>query len=272
MSSIPAQAAPLDPPDPGLFGPDSIVWRVHGDPAMVIGGLRALLYQALNPRTMAAMDQHSDYRDEPWERFNRTGEYVAATTFGTTETAEEYGRRVREIHERISGIDPVTGRAYRADDPELLLWIHAAEIDSFLSAYQAYARPLNEKQADRYVDEMRRAGALVGLDLEDMPRSVGDLGEYLDGVTELAVTPAVREAAHFVFSPPMPLVLRPLWQIPVTAAVAILPNKLRALYGLSYPSVANALVRPAVFTLLRTLNVVSPGSPYRREAFARLGL
>src|SRR5256885_8630678 len=110
--------------DPGLFGPDSVTWRVHAAPSMLIGGLRALLVQALHPLAMAGVHQHSDYRDNPWGRLRRTSEYVLITTYGDTETAARAGAVVRAVHRRISGVDPVTGRAYRADDPELLAWIH----------------------------------------------------------------------------------------------------------------------------------------------------
>lgn len=104
--------------DPGLFGPGSVTWRVHAHQSMFVGGLRALLIQALEPRAMAAMEHHSGYRSDPWGRLVRTGRYIAETTYGDTATAHAAAARVRAIHRCISGVDEFTGRPYRADDPE----------------------------------------------------------------------------------------------------------------------------------------------------------
>src|SRR5262245_936017 len=95
--------------DAGIFGPDSIRVRIHAAPVMLLGGLRALLVQALEPRAMAAVDQHSRFREDPWGRLERTTNFVLATTYGDTATAEAATARVRKVHERIHGVDPVTG-------------------------------------------------------------------------------------------------------------------------------------------------------------------
>jgi uncharacterized protein (DUF2236 family) len=259
----------MSAPDVGLFGPSSVTWRIHGDPASLIGGLRGLLIQALNPRAMAAVDQHSDYKSDPWARLRRTSAYLTATTFGDTETATRAARRVRDIHRSVRGTDPVTGRPYRADDPELLLWVHAVEVDSFLAAYRAYAGPVSDGDADAYVSEMVRAAELVGLHAEDVPRSCVDLRSYLDGATGLALTPAAKDGARYVLSPPMPLAARPLWAIPSAAAVAILPDEVRRLYGLRWWRPATPLVRAYVFAMLRVLNVALPPPPPVRKAMQR---
>ena len=254
-----------DDGDLGLFGPGSVAWRIHADPAALLGGMRALLVQALNPRAMAAMAQHSDYRADPWGRLRRTAEYLVDTIYGTRAQAEMAAGRVRAVHRRVQGVDPVTGRAYRADDPDLLLWIHAVEVDSFLTAYRAYAGRLSDGDADRYVAEMVSAAELVGLPAEGVPRDVASLREYLDSFAGLALTPAAREGMRVVLSPPMPAALRPLWTIPAVAAVAILPPPVRDLYGLPWPPPATPLVRVAVWGLLRALNVArKPPPPIRR--------
>jgi uncharacterized protein (DUF2236 family) len=258
-----------DMSDLGLFGPSSVTWRIHGDPASLIGGLRALLIQALNSRAMAAVDQHSDYRSDPWGRLRRTSEYLTATTFGDTATAERYAARVRAVHRRVSGVDPASGRQYRADDPELLLWVHAVEVDSFLSAYRQYAGPVSEADADRYALEMVRAAELVGLAAGDVPANVADLRSYLeDAYRGLALTPAAQDGVGYVLSPPMPLAARPLWAVPATAAVAILPERVRSLYGLRWWRPATPVVRAYVFSVLRVLNVVVPPPPPVRRAIA----
>jgi uncharacterized protein (DUF2236 family) len=255
--------------DVGLFGPDSVAWRLHADPAMLAGGLRALLVQALEPRAIAGVDQHSLYRSDPWGRLQRTTEFVLSTTYGDRVTAEAACAKVRKVHERIRGVDPTTGRWYTASDPDLLLWIHAVEVHSFVAAYRAYAGRLDDDDADRYVAEMVRVAELVELPVGMAPRSMGELREYLRGVPGLQMTPAAREGMRMIFFPPMPLALRPLWAIPATATVAILPRVARRLYGLPWLTPANLPVRANVYALTRVMNVVLPPSPIIRRARAR---
>ena len=159
---------------------------------MLAGGLRALLVQALEPRAMAGVDQHSRYREDPWGRLRRTTEFVGLTTYGDTPTAEAACVKVRAVHERIRGVDPVTGRAYSASDPDLLLWIHAVEVDSFVSVYRAFAGRLSDEDADRYVAEMVQVAELVELPPGMAPRTMAELREYLDSVEGLQATDAAR--------------------------------------------------------------------------------
>lgn len=253
--------------DLGLFGPGSVTWRIHADPAALIGGLRALLIQALNPLAIAAME-HSDFKTDPWGRLRRTSGYLVDTVFGTSSDAARAAARVRAVHKRVRGVDPVTRRAYRADDPELLLWVHAVEVDSFLAAYRAYAGPVSDADADRYVGEMVRAAELVGLPAESVPADVASLRAYLDSFRGLALTPAAREGMRLVLAPPMPAAMRPLWAIPAVAAVAILPPRVRDLYGLPWPPPATPVVRLAVWGVLRALNVTRKPPPPVRRALA----
>src|SRR4051812_40745704 len=256
------------PGDPGLFGPDSVTWRVHAAPSMLVGGLRALLIQALHPLAMAGVDQHSDYRDDPWGRLRRTTEYVLATTFGDTDTALAAGATVRAVHRHVRGVDPHTGRSYQADDPELLAWVHNVEVHSFLTAYRRFGGSLPTADADRYVAEMVRAAELVGLPATTVPANVADLRDYLQGVEGLVATPTARRAMRTVLTPPMPLPLRPLWAIPGAAAVALLPRRVRSLYGIPVVPPADSAVRLAAAGLFRTLGVLSPGAPQVRAAHA----
>jgi uncharacterized protein (DUF2236 family) len=255
--------------DAGLFGPDSVAWRLHADPAMLAGGMRALLVQALEPRAMAGVEQHSAYQDDPWGRLRRTTGFVYLTTYGDTATAERAAARVRRVHEHVHGFDPVSGRWYRADDPDLLLWIHAVEVHSFLVAYRAYAGRLTNEDADRYVAEMVRVAELVELPRGMAPASMGELREYLDGVRGLQVTPAAREGLGTIFYPPMPLALRPLWAIPATATLAIMPGFARRMYGLPWFPPATLPLRANVFALTRLMNVLLPPPPIIQRARAR---
>ena len=252
--------------DAGLFGPDSVAWRLHADPAMLAGGMRALLVQALEPRAMAGVDQHSGYRSDPWARLRRTTEFVYETTYGDTATALAACEQVRRVHERVRGVDPVTGRTYSASDPDLLRWIHAVEVHSFVVAYRAFAGRLSDDDADRYVAEMVRVAELVELPRGMAPASMGELREYLRSVDGLQITPAAREGMRTILGPPMPLALRPLWLVPVTATIAILPRFARRMYGLPWFSPATVGVRVNVFALTRAMNLLLPRAPIIRAA------
>jgi uncharacterized protein (DUF2236 family) len=251
------------------LGPDSVAWRIHADTVMVIGGLRALMIQACEPRAMAGVDQHSDFRHDMWGRLRRTSDFVLRTTFEDAATARAMGRRVREVHATVTGTDPYTGRDYRADDPDLLLWIHAVETHSFLTAHHTYAGAVSHEDADRYVREMAAVNALVGLPREMAPRGIDELRRYLRNVPDLEVTPPAREGLWSLMFPPMPLRFRPLWTVTMSAAVAILPRRIRRLYGLPWFEPATPAVRAAVYPLARLLNATVPKNPVVTGALAR---
>jgi uncharacterized protein (DUF2236 family) len=256
--------------DAGLFGPDSVAWRLHADPSMLVGAMRALLVQALEPRAMAGVVQHSDYKADPWGRLNRTVRFVLHTTYGDTATAESACAAVRRIHDRVHGVDPVSGRAYSAHDPDLLLWIHAVEVHSALFSYRSYAGRLADADADRYVVEMIRVAELLGLPPAMAPRSVGELRDYLRSVDGLQLTLGARESLRLILYPPMPLALRPLWVLPASAAIASLPRFARRLYGLPWFTPATPSVRATMFALTRFLNLLPIEAPEIRDAKLRL--
>ena len=149
-------------PDPGLYGPDSVTWQMHGDPMMWIAGVRALYLQALHPLAVRGVIQNSDFRQDAWGRLLRTARFVATITYGTTEAAERAGARVRGIHRRISVTDPGTGARHAVDEPDLLLWVHCAEVASYLHVVRRSGYPLTDGQADAYVAENREAPAWSG--------------------------------------------------------------------------------------------------------------
>jgi uncharacterized protein (DUF2236 family) len=186
--------------DPGLayVDPDSVVRRIHGDlPSMLIGGLSALLFQMLHPLAMAGVAQHSNYRSDPLGRLERTASFLGTTTFGTTDEARAAIGRVRRVHAGVRGTAS-DGRPYSAGDPDLLTWVHAAEVSSFLAAARAYAPVApTSAESDDYLDQMAR----VALDLGavDVPRSVAELDAYFASVRpRLRFTPEARDARNFV--------------------------------------------------------------------------
>ncbi|MFD8756007.1 oxygenase MpaB family protein [Kitasatospora sp. NPDC059577] len=234
-----------DTPGPRWFGPDRPVRVVHGDASMFVGGLSALLVQSLHPLAMAAVAAHSGYRSDPWGRLQRTSTFLAVTTFGTAEDADAAVERVRAVHAGIRGTT-ADGRPYRAGDPHLLGWVHAAEADSFLRAHQAYgAHPLDADGCDGYVADMARVAEALGV--EDPPRDRKALDERLRAYgPELEDTPQARAVARFLLlHPPVPLPARPAYGALAAAAVALMPARHRALIGLpAASSLETAVVRP----------------------------
>lgn len=241
-----------DTNDPGLFGPDSVAWRIHRDPAMFVGGLRALLFQTLHPLAMAGVADHSDYQRDPWGRLHRTGAFVGTTTFAPTEVALAAIEHVRHVHNFVHGYAP-DGRSYSANDPHLLAWVHAAEVDSFLRAYQRYgAASISTADADRYVNEMSVVALALGS--EEVPTTVRELSDWISDIRdELVCGDQAKEALLFLLWPTdMPLQMRLPYQTISAGAVGLLPYWATEMMGLpSPPLVDPVLVRPLLRVMLR---------------------
>ena len=248
----PAKAAEIfQAVGPRWFAPGRPIRIVHADAAMFVGGMRALLMQSLHPLAMAGVAQHSDYRDDPWGRLQRTAEFLARTTYGPVDQAEAACAQVRAVHRRVVGTAS-DGRRYAANDPHLLRWVHVAEADSFLAAHQRFGRQrLTREQCDRYVADLAVVAEHVGV--VDPPRSVGELRAALAAYRpELAATPEAREAARFLLAPPLPLVARPPYTMLAAAAIGLLPIWARLALRLPVGPVADAVVvRPAGVALMQ---------------------
>jgi len=157
------RAVPEHPADDGLFGPRSVVWRINRDRVFPLAGMRSLMLQALHPLAMAGVAQHSTWKDDPFGRLAATSSYLVTTTYGDTESALAAAAWVRKVHTRVRGTDPATGLPYSAEDPDLLLWVHAGMVESIVTVVQRYGRPLEPADADRYVAEMVRFAEIVGV-------------------------------------------------------------------------------------------------------------
>jgi uncharacterized protein (DUF2236 family) len=244
--------------DDGLFGPESVTWRVHASPAMLIGGLRALLIQTLHPLAMAGVAQHSDYRTRGLHRLRRTTQYVLTVTFGDRQAAEAAGQQVRTVHRHIRGVDPVTGRSYSADDPETLLWVHCAEVHSFCAAYRAYVGRLSDTERDRYFAESARAAALVGIPKEMVPKSRTEMRAYFARVRpSLCVSESALEAIRFLTAPPLSrrhLRIGVSMRIAAAAAIGLIPSHLRALMGVERPWAVDAATFAGLHAAWRPLS------------------
>jgi uncharacterized protein (DUF2236 family) len=202
---------------------------------MFPGGIAALLMQTLHPLAMAGVAGHSGYRNDPWGRLKRTSDYIAITTYATIPDAEAMIGRVRERHEQVRGKD-YRDRPYRASDPNLLTWVHAAEIQAFLWAHQAYgAKPLSDTEADLYVEQAGLPAAKLGV--PDPPCSVAELRALIDSMRpQLEVSPEALDTVDFLLrTPPVPGVARPGYQLLANGAVAILPDWVREMLGISLP-------------------------------------
>jgi uncharacterized protein (DUF2236 family) len=239
---------------------------------MALSGPRALLMQAAHPLAVIGLLAHSSALDEPYERLARTAEVMHTIGFGSRADADRITRKVRAMHRRVQGSlqQPVgrfaVGTEYRADDPELLLWVLFTLVDSSLVVYRAYIGDLSREDEAALWQDYRVVGRLFGLRANDMPRTLADLEDYrrsmLDGDT-LHVTDWARERARaIVLEPPVPLAARPLLETANFVTIALLPDRIRDMYGFSaLPPVfvRKALVRAGAEYVKRGVLPFLPG-------------
>ena len=210
-------------PGPRWFTRDSAIARVHGDASMFVGGLRAVLLQSLHPAAMTAVAEHSGYQGDLWGRLARTSTFLATTVFGAEEDAQRSVDIVRAVHKRVTGT-LADGTPYAASDPHLLLWVHVAEIDSFLRAHIRYGRePLDQAGRDAYVDDAALVARKLGV--LDPPTTEAELAATLESFRpELRAIPAAHEALdHLRRKAPLPAVGRPAYAALWVAAADLLP-------------------------------------------------
>ena len=224
-----------DGEDVGLFGPGSAPWAVHGSLTTLVGGIRALLLQALHPGALAGVRNHSRYQDDALGRLSGTARWLVTLTFGDSLAVERESARVRRMHARVTGTyaptgDPDGSRPFSADDPHLLRWVHLAFTDSFLTTHQVWGGPI-PGGADAYVSEWAKAARPLGL--ADPPRSAAELAAQLHSFDdELAGGRDAREVVRFVLNPPLPVAARPAYAVLAAGAVSTLDRRHRELLGL----------------------------------------
>lgn len=260
-----AQRIAEPPGAPGWFQPGDPIWTVHGSVATFLGGIRSLLLQALHPLALAGVDQHSTYREDPFGRLQRTGAFIAATTYGSEELAQATIDAIKVMHRRVSG-QARDGRGYSAQDPELLLWVHLALTDSMLQAYLDYGHegPIS---ADGYVANMAVVAQAMGV--PDPPRSQAELDAALrDFGPQLRVDALVSRTHGFILNAPLPLTLRPGYRVLARAAWDSLPTWALEMLG-SNPRIP-ALDHALADTSLRVLKMALVASPARMAGERRL--
>ena len=266
------RAVPERPADQGLFGPASVVWRVHRDRSFPLAGMRSLMVQALHPLAMAGVAEHSTWQQDPFGRLAATGGYVLTVTYGDTASAMRAADRVRHVHTFVRGTDPATGLPYHADDPELLLWVHAGMVESIVEIVTRYGRPLEAGDPDRYVAEMVTFAEIVGVPREMVPASVDALREYIGSVPLRQATPAAQEAIAIVLDPPgLAPELRDLWHDLGQVAVGTLPAWAREMYGFAAPP-PELLEREPVRQLIGAMDIAFESLPGVLEGRERIEL
>jgi uncharacterized protein (DUF2236 family) len=221
--------------DEGYFGPRSVSWQVHREVTVLFGGARAMLMQAAHPSVIAGANQTGMYERNPWKRLQRTLVLQYALTFGTREEAHAAADRINDVHERINGVDPVTGRPYDATDPALLLWVHACLIESALLFERLTVGRLDDRGRQRFHEEQMLAAELVRLPRDVIPPTVRELEEYVATTVrseELLVTDAARSVAGLFLDPPHDAQWRPVLRMVARLAFGTLPAEVRAGYRL----------------------------------------
>jgi len=219
-----------------------MAWRIHRERVLLAGWGRAILLQIAHPKVARGVAEHSGFTTEPWgrlRRLNRTLSAMLALTFGSEEEAAASAARINSIHDRVHGglEEPAPGAAYSAHDPELLTWVHATLIESFLLAYRLFVGPVAIAEADRYCEEAAGIEPALGIPPGRLPRRERDLREYLDAMLAggaIEVTDTARRLSREIISPPAPALVRPALWVAALPAVGLLPPAIRSAYGLPW--------------------------------------
>ncbi|WP_442678725.1 oxygenase MpaB family protein [Sphingomonas sp. ASY06-1R] len=226
-------AIDLERGDIGLFGPQSASWKVHADfTTMMIGGIAALLLQMLHPGALAGVWDHSNFRHDMLGRLRRTAQFLAGTTYGSTEQAEQLIGHVCAIHDRVAGVLP-DGTPYSANDPDLLTWVHAAEVACFLEAYLRYRDPdFPIAEQDRYLAETAIVAQRLGA--TGVPTTRAALDAYMIEVRpQLRVDARTREVARALLKQSAPnAALVPVGTLMMQGGIDLLPDWAARMHGL----------------------------------------
>ncbi|MFK8256628.1 oxygenase MpaB family protein [Erwinia sp. AnSW2-5] len=259
------------PDDPGLYGPDSVIWRVHGDfSSMLCGGIAALLLQMQHPLALAGVWDHSTFRDDMMGRLRRTSQFIAVTTFGNTADAHTLIDRVKRIHLRVSGVD-AQGQPYAASDPALLTWVHVAETRSFLAAHLRYKNPqLSLAEQDRYYAEAALVAEALGA--QDVPKSVAAVEAYLEAMRpQLRCDARTQEVLSLLLNAPAPSwQARPAMNAMLLAGIELLPAWAQQAFGLHFSPLRRRMIRLRIGVIARLLRWAISRGAYQR-AMTRVG-
>ncbi|MFS7188565.1 oxygenase MpaB family protein [Serratia proteamaculans] len=253
------------PGDPGLFGPQSVIWQVHSDfTSMLCGGVSALLLQMLHPLALAGVWDHSNFRDDMLGRLRRTSQFVSVTTFGPTAEAERLIAKVKAIHLRVNGVS-TDGRAYAASDPDLLTWVHVVESRCFLASHLRYRNPhLAREQQDSYYREAARVAAALGA--RNIPVSCCEIEDYLQRMRpQLVCDERTQEVARILLAAPAPSRLaQPFGALVMQAGIDLLPDWAQQQFDFSYGRLRQKLVRVGAGGVGKVLRASMRNGSYQR--------
>lgn len=233
----------------GFFGPDSVSWQVHREVTVLFGGARALLLQAAHPLVIAGARETGFYERNPWKRLERTLRLTYALTFAPRDEALAAADHINRVHERVKGVDPVTGEPYDALDPDLLLWVHAVLVDSALLFERLTVGRLDDAGRQRFHDEQMLAAELLRLPRAHIPPTVPALRAYMDGVVasgRLQVTDGARVVAALFTDPPPEAEWRPILRVVARWAFGTLPPPVREAYGVRWTRAHETLMRASM--------------------------
>ena len=240
--------------DPGLFGPDSVSWQVHGDfTSMLVGGISALLLQALHPLALAGVWDHSNFREDLLGRLRRTGQFISGTTYGSQADADWLIDKVKRIHLGVTGIAP-DGRPYAASDPALLTWVHVAEVQSFLQAHLRYRNPrLSGADQDRYYSEIALIAERLGA--TQVPRSRAEIAAYLAAVRpQLRCEERSHEVLRILLDAPAPSAMAaPVARLLMLAGIDLMPDWAQTMLDQRIGPTRSRLIQGGVHSLAPVL-------------------
>ena len=261
-----ASSRPIDipngnqPTDDGLFGPESVTWRLMASPSAAVGGATAVLMQMLHPRVMRMIDQASNVREDPEERGRLTAEYINTISYGDTEAAERAGEVLRRIHAHRQAVDPISGETYTPNEPDLLMWVHCTLVWGILAACERWGPALSMGERDRFVEEQRASARLVGLDPETAPGTAAELDAYMTSMLpHLAYVTETKLMREMMVPPRLPFTPEGLVQLVMTRAAAdLLTPPMRDLYGFRWPWLNHAAVRLGSALLMSSATAKMP--------------
>ncbi len=263
-------------------------WRMHRERVLLAGWGRAILLQIAHPKVARGVAEHSGFTTEPWgrlRRLRRTLDAMLALTFGSEEEAAAVAARINAIHDRVhgrleeAGGDAAAGASYSAHDPELLTWVHATLVESFLLAYRLFVGPVTAAEADRYCVEASGIEPALGIPAGRLPRSEAQLRGYLDAMLAsgvIEVTDTARRLSRDLLAPPAPRIVRPALWLAALPAVGLLPPAIRAGYRIPWDARRERALRIVAGAARTGLPLVPPRLRYwavarRAERRARSG-
>lgn len=266
---MPIDRAPIPDPVLGFYGPGSMMWRINREAVLLGSGPAALLLQIAHPHVAEGVAQHSDFAAAPFRRLEATVHTTMGLVFGDGPRAERAIDRLNGVHARVRGeaADPVArevvGAAYRALDPDLLLWVQATLIMTSVRAYERWVGPLTADERERFWAEARSVGVRIGIPLSRSPADWPAFERYWERMLApdgpVQVTPTALSLAPMIVRPPIPLVPGPLLDLAALPGLALLPERIRAGFGLAWGPGRETVAAAAAVGLRTWVRLMPPG-------------